>query len=66
MMQAAILYAPNDLRIEERPMLEISPEEMRIRVAACAICGSDVRTFRFGRRHITEPVTMGHENAGVM
>jgi len=31
-MQAAILYAPNDLRIEERPMPEISPEEMRIEV----------------------------------
>jgi L-iditol 2-dehydrogenase len=66
MMQAAILYAPNDLRIEERPMLEISPEEMRIRVAACAICGSDVRTFRFGAGNITEPVTMGHETAGVI
>jgi len=52
-MQAAILYAPNDLRIEERPMPEISPEEMRIEVAACAICGSDVRTFRFGAGNIT-------------
>ena len=29
-MQAAILYAPNDLRIEERPMPAISPEEMRL------------------------------------
>jgi L-iditol 2-dehydrogenase len=65
-MQAAILYAPNDLRIEERPMPEISPEEMRLRVAACAICGSDVRTFRFGAGNITEPMTMGHETAGVI
>ena len=65
-MQAAILYAPNDLRIEERLMPEISPGEMRLQVAACAICGSDVRTFRFGAGNITEPVTMGHETAGVI
>jgi len=65
-MQAAILYAPNDLRIEERPMPVISPEEMLLKVAACAICGSDVRTFRFGAGNITEPVTMGHETAGTI
>jgi L-iditol 2-dehydrogenase len=65
-MQAAILYAPNDLRVEERPMPAISPEEMRVKVAACAICGSDVRTFRFGAGNIAGPVTMGHETAGVI
>jgi L-iditol 2-dehydrogenase len=65
-MQAAILYAPNDLRIEERPAPAISPAEMRLEVAACAICGSDVRTFRFGAGNITEPVTMGHEIAGAI
>ena len=65
-MQAAVLYAPNDLRVEQRPVPAIAAEEMRLAVAACAICGSDVRTFRFGAGNITEPVTMGHEVAGTI
>ena len=42
------------------------PRRCCLEVAACAICGSDVRTFRFGAGNITEPVTMGHETAGVI
>lgn len=63
-MKAAVFYGPNDLRIEERPAPAIAPAEILLKVATCSICGSDVRTFRFGAGNITEPVTMGHDVAG--
>jgi L-iditol 2-dehydrogenase len=65
-MKAAVLYGPSDLRLEERPVPAITQEEMLLRVAACAICGSDVRTYRFGASNISGPVTIGHEIAGTI
>jgi L-iditol 2-dehydrogenase len=65
-MKAAVYYAPNDLRIEERPTPSITSAEMLIKVAYCANCGSDVRTWRFGARNITHPITMGHELTGTI
>jgi L-iditol 2-dehydrogenase len=65
-MRAAVLHAPGDLRVEDRATPAISPREMLLRVAACAICGSDIRIRRFGASNITEPVTMGHEAVGTI
>lgn len=65
-MKAAVFYGPNDMRIEARPMPASAPDEMLLKVAACAICGSDVRTYRYGAGNITEPITMGHEIAGTV
>ncbi|MFB3826513.1 MAG: zinc-dependent dehydrogenase [Bryobacteraceae bacterium] len=65
-MKAAVFYGPNDLRIEERAVPAVSPREMLLKVAACAICGSDVRTFRFGASNITGPVVTGHEVTGTI
>ncbi len=65
-MKAAVLHGPGDLRIDERPVPAIAADEMLLRVAACAICGSDLRTFRFGASNITGPITIGHELAGTI
>lgn len=65
-MKAAVFYGPNDLRLEERSRPVIQADEMLLKVAACAICGSDVRIVRSGHSSITEPITMGHEVAGVI
>jgi L-iditol 2-dehydrogenase len=65
-MKAAVFYAANDLRVEQRPMPSIGPDEILVKVGACAICGSDVRTWRFGARNILPPMTMGHEVAGTV
>jgi L-iditol 2-dehydrogenase len=40
-MRAAVLFGPNDLRVVERPVPRPGPEEVLVKVAACAICGSD-------------------------
>ncbi len=65
-MKAAVLYGPENLRLEERAAPAAGENELLIRVAACAICGSDLRTYRFGASNITGPVVVGHEIAGTV
>lgn len=65
-MKAAVFYGPGDLRLEEVPIPVISDREILVEVEACAICGSDLRTYRHGARNITHPVIMGHEVTGTI
>ncbi|MDW8062850.1 MAG: alcohol dehydrogenase catalytic domain-containing protein [Candidatus Caldarchaeum sp.] len=45
-MQAALLYGPSDLRVEDVAIPSISGEQVLVRVAAVGVCASDVKTFR--------------------
>ena len=65
-MNAAVFYGPNDLRMEQRPVPAPAENELLLKVGACAICGSDLRTYRFGARNISGTVVMGHEVAGAI
>ncbi len=65
-MKAAVFYGPNDMRVEERPIPAPAENELLLKVGACAICGSDLRTFRFGAGNITGTVVIGHEVAGAI
>src|ERR671923_349881 len=67
MNRAAVLYAPGDLRIEERPVPEPGPREVLVEVAAVGVCGSDVHYYEHGRigSHVVRaPMVLGHESAG--
>lgn len=67
--RAAVLHASGDVRIEDWPIPVPGPGEVQIRVLACGICGSDVHYFREGRigHYVVEqPMTLGHESAGVV
>src|SRR5207244_12881204 len=65
-MRGAVLYAPGDVRFEERddPKI-IKPTDAVIRMSATCICGSDLWPYR-GANPITEPTPMGHEYCGVV
>ena len=65
-MQALLLTAPGVLELVDLPRPDPGPGEVRIRVAACGICGSDVHgyTGETGRR--IPPLVMGHEAAGTV
>jgi L-iditol 2-dehydrogenase len=65
-MKAWVFHGPEDLRLEERPQPAPKQNELLLEVGACAICGSDLRTYRFGARNITQPVVTGHELAGTI
>lgn len=64
-MQACVLHAVGDLRLEERPTPMPGPGEVLLRVGACGICGSDVpRVFSKGTYRF--PTIPGHEFAGTV
>ena len=66
-MLAAVLYAAHDLRIDERSEPELGDGEVRVRIRAGGICGSDLSYYRkggVGDFKVREPLTLGHEVAG--
>jgi threonine dehydrogenase-like Zn-dependent dehydrogenase len=65
-MRGAMLYAPGDVRVEERddPRIE-QPTDAVIRLAATCICGSDLWPYR-GIATVEGPAPIGHEYAGVV
>ena len=64
-MRAALLYAPGDIRVEETAKPVINDDEFLIRVKKVGLCGSDIRTIKFGHKRIPAyPQILGHEIAG--
>ncbi|GAC1398625.1 MAG: hypothetical protein NVS4B12_27150 [Ktedonobacteraceae bacterium] len=67
--QAAVLYAPHDVRIEERPMPQVGPNDVLVEIKAVGVCGSDVHYYEHGRIGpyiVRQPLILGHESAGVI
>lgn len=63
-MRVVRFHAPGDVRLEDAPEASPGPREVKIRVRACSMCGTDVKISRFGHHHIHPPRVMGHEIAG--
>lgn len=65
-MKAAYYYGIGDIRIEDVDIPKINEDEMLIKVKACAVCGTDLRIFKFGHFKIPQGVkrVLGHEIAG--
>ncbi len=65
-MRGAVIYAPGDVRVEQRddPTI-IDPTDAVIRLAATCVCGSDLWAWR-GTDPVAQPTPMGHEYAGVV
>jgi threonine dehydrogenase-like Zn-dependent dehydrogenase len=65
-MQGTVLYAPRDVRFEEREEPKIAqPTDAIIRLSATCICGSDLWPYR-GVQAIAQPTPMGHEYCGIV
>lgn len=75
-MRAVVLHAPNDLAVEDVPIPDLMPDEVLLEVAACGICGSDLRYLMgenpwakhtLGHQEPNPPdMILGHELAGVV
>jgi L-idonate 5-dehydrogenase len=66
-MEALVIHAPGDLRVETIETPELLPHQLQVRVRAGGICGSDLHYFQhggFGTVRIKEPMVLGHEVAG--
>jgi len=60
-MNVARFHGEGRISIVQGPELVPGPDELRVRVKACALCGSELRQWRNGW-----PVTPGHEIFGVV
>jgi threonine dehydrogenase-like Zn-dependent dehydrogenase len=65
-MRGAVIYAPGDVRVEERddPKI-IEPTDAIIRISATCVCGSDLWDWR-GINPVTQPTPIGHEYCGIV
>ncbi|MGC5224006.1 zinc-dependent alcohol dehydrogenase family protein [Micromonospora sp. DT81.3] len=64
-MRGVIMYAPGDVRVEDRedPVI-VEPTDAIIRLSASCICGSDLWPYRGAEP--ADHIAMGHEYVGVV
>jgi len=66
-MQAMVLErAKQPLRLQERPLPDPPPGEVRLRVLACAVCRTDLHVIDGELPQARYPVVPGHEVVGVV
>ena len=63
-MRAAVYRGINDVRVETVPVPKIGRGEVLIRVAACGVCGTDLKKIHTGSH--SAPRIFGHETAGTI
>src|SRR3977135_2040075 len=66
-MTAAVLHAPHDLRIEQRPVPTPMEGEVLVRILSVGVCGSAVHYYEHGRIGdfvVRSPLVLGHESSG--
>jgi L-idonate 5-dehydrogenase len=68
-MEALVIHAPGDLRVEDIATPTVEAGQLRVRVRTGGICGSDLHYYQhggFGAIRIQQPMVLGHEVAGVI
>jgi len=63
-MRAAIWDGPGEMHLDEVTDATCPDDGCLLRVTACGICGTDVRTFFNGDRRIQPGAVLGHEICG--
>ena len=66
-MEALVIHAAGDLRVETVATPDLFPGQLQVRVRCGGICGSDLHYFQhggFGTVRIQQPMVLGHEVAG--
>lgn len=64
---SVVYYAPQDVRVEPMTSKPTPGDgDVLVRVEACAICGSDVKTYLKGNPRMRPPAIMGHEFCGTI
>lgn len=64
-MKVPILKEIKTIEYHEKPIPDLQPEDVLVKVAYCGICGSDVHGYLNGIM-VTPGTVMGHECAGVI
>lgn len=67
--QAAVLYAPGDVRTEERAVPQPGAHEVLVEIRSVGVCGSDAHYYQQGRVGgfvVRAPLVLGHESSGIV
>lgn len=65
-MKGAVFEGIGKIEIREVPEPTCERDQILVRVHSCAICGTDLRTFRHGKSNVQAPQILGHEVAGTI
>ena len=67
-MKAAVYLGKEHLEVRELPLPEPGANEVRVRVAYCGVCGTDVHIYHGdgGAADVTPPLIPGHEFSGIV
>ena len=63
-MRAGVFREKGIVRVEEVPVPEVGAGEVLIKVAACGICGTDIK--KIFERYVEPPQILGHELSGTV
>ena len=63
-MRAGVYRDRGVVQVEEVPVPEVGSNEVLIKVAACGICGTDIK--KIFQRYVEPPQILGHELAGTV
>lgn len=69
MMKVAMMNKPGKFDFEEKPIPEVKPDHVLVRLEYVGICGSDMHLFKdgyIGENYVKEPMVLGHEPGGVV
>lgn len=65
-MRAVVVEKPMEFSVRQVPIPDTPADGMFVKVEACGLCGSDLRTLRSGHKNITFPWIIGHEICGTV
>ena len=63
-MKAALMYGPNDIRVEETEKPECPKDGLILKIMSVGLCGSDIRNLATDSRKGAYPFIYGHEIVG--
>ena len=63
-MRAGVYRDKGVVRVEEVPVPEVGEREVLIKVAACGVCGTDIK--KIFQRYVEPPQILGHELTGTV
>src|SRR5882672_8086628 len=63
-MRAGVYREKGIVHVEEVPVPEVRDHEVLIKVAACGVCGTDIK--KIFQRYVEPPQILGHELAGTV
>ena len=60
-MRAAVYLGKEQLVVQDVPVPTLEEGEVLLKIHACSVCGTDLRTYRHGDKKIIPPRVLGHE-----